>query len=555
MKYKIKKTVTLLVAASLLLAFGCNKRGEAVFGAVQQASAQASADDWDKSIVNDLLKYVPEDSAMVYASTRAIDLDSPAMQAYLKKNERMMRDKSDRLKLVGDVEQTILAQLYDALIGLASNYEKAAPDWGLDPKGRADALIYMTEQKVVTKLSVVDGLKVKAKANDLLKSFDELSVTEVQVDDQNWMLIHDRRHEAFSFALHFGPKILTASLIFDVTKEKNDLNELLQPAGKPLSKEALGELSAQTAGLGFMDNVKALSLSLNPNSDLAKMLKIVRAGNESALILSQWLSLVEAFPRIDFEASTGENELYLDSIININDDEIININDDETVTDLQFLLGQRIGSDTHQGSPHLGAVKGMRILSKWGNAISQMPYISDKSGFIDTGTGSFDKLPALTHYKRFKCKNNSSSLGVSIEPIDFRHKIDEEISLSDAHGAEHIDTVELIKNLLGTHFKQLKTLKFKKNVISTFAVSELVSMPPILQALRTNNDPSVSNDESIDDSQVSRVRNSAFRDIIKLRSNYSIFKKVEEGEQINYTFDLNIGVFSNSIRLRSIIHF
>ena len=91
---KTRRLVIAAAAAGMILSLSACKKGndanapapapatEAAAPAVAQQALAAA--DWDKSVVNGLLPFVPSDTPILYASTRQVGMDHPFAANVLK---------------------------------------------------------------------------------------------------------------------------------------------------------------------------------------------------------------------------------------------------------------------------------------------------------------------------------------------------------------------------------------------------------------------------------------------------------------------------------------
>lgn len=546
----MKKTLAILVASSLLFAFGCNKKEEAASDVVK-AAMEVLSGDWDKSVINGLLQYVPADSAMVYGSTRNIDLDHPVMQKYLKSSEKLLRDQREMLKSTHPTDNVGMLAFYDGIIALTANYATVAPEWGLDAKGRTDSILYMTDTKIVGKLSVVDGAKLKTKVAGYLKDFKDISFTDLNVGSEKWMLLKDANDDSVALAMHFGAKELTLSVIFDMSEKMDVLNDLLKVVANPMGKEALGQVSDAMAGIGFIDNVKVFSRILNPNTELGKAWAENNSDPLSDVCASEMKSIAEAYPRIDFDVSIHDNDVRINSVFKIKSG--------ETVSDLKSMLGKRIMIETAKsvGGLFVGldVASSIKILSKWGNVISQNPYSCEDLGYINEAATALVSLPMLASGKNFKFVNSITGLGVSLESIEFIDDMPKIAASAYIIGSELSDAAKLLKTMLGKEVKVLKDLKVEKNVVSTIDLSALAQMPITIQTQFNDHGVIIATGEGIDIAQLAKIESKAAdEDILNFKLDYKVLSLIDESLKMDYVLHMNMGIVNDGIKITSIIN-
>lgn len=552
----------ILVASSLVFGVACNKKEEAAVTDTMQAVTDVAAkvgdaavvavkevvvNGWDKSVVNGLLEYIPADSSMVYASTRALDLDNPLMKAYLAKSEKMLESMSDNLAKLDPEEQAEVIKFYAAVVELSKNYETIAPEWGLDAKGRTDLVMYSTDTKLVVKMSLADGTKTKAKAMELSKEVEDLRVNDITVGSEQWTLLGANENDMLKLAVHFGTDKLTLSIVFDATQDLSYLNALLAPVANPMSKDALGTLSAETAGIGFSDNVKVLAQALNPNTDLGKLLIMGGEFNLSELCTSEISSLVAKFPRTELKGLVTDTDLSVHYVVKVANS--------DTVGELKSMLGKRIAIETAKS---VGALfvsldvgKAIDVLSKWGTEISQAPYECEDLSFINESAGSLAGLKQMASGEQFSFVNSISGMGVSLESLEMIDGMPKIAASAYFLGSDIMNAAKLGKMMLGSEVPQIAAVKVEKDVVSTIDLSDLANMPLMLQTQFTDHGLVMTTGEGVDIAAISKIEAINSNDYIGFTLDYKILGLIEESLKMDYVLNFNIGVADDGISISS----
>ena len=252
--------ISSVLAASMLFAFaGCKKEApksqEEVSQSVQKLAEGKSV---DKSEVNAMLAYVPEDSPFVFASTREFDINSPAMKKALQMAKDYMTDIKplidQKLADAGGADSAVLKDIMADLTALVTDYEKKAPEFGLNPVINDD-IIYLDGSMLVVKITLTDGAKFQAKIDSYVKKVPEIKVTELKAGNDTFI-----EYAAGENAIHVNYASNIVTLV--VFADKNNTAELARTtavAAKPLTKSKLGKVTSDVAAIGYVDNEIVLS--------------------------------------------------------------------------------------------------------------------------------------------------------------------------------------------------------------------------------------------------------------------------------------------------------
>ncbi|MBO4349735.1 MAG: hypothetical protein J6A01_02160 [Proteobacteria bacterium] len=194
--------------------------------------------DWQAGTENPLLKLIPDDAAVVIATQRAQDITNKGL--------------NDNLTFFG---KEIISGIHDQYIvpeELLADYKGKASEWGLDPQGKLDAVLYVHDGYGVIHVTVTDPEKALERADRWIRNtgknenvwknpswcfMDECKdalVTEVS-ETHDWHVyrfVMDGRPKPVVHALHLAGNILS----FVVFDEGQSLPEhVLEAAKKPLA--------------------------------------------------------------------------------------------------------------------------------------------------------------------------------------------------------------------------------------------------------------------------------------------------------------------------------
>ena len=267
--FSFRKSVIAAVAVGMIFTFGACKRGG------DGVTAQGLTSSWKVDDVNSLLEYVPEDAPVVFASTRNFSIDSPAMKALLEKSLAVYEKGFDAIAKAGN-DNDADKKAIDAMKGsmasvmpLLKNYPEEAVNWGLQPKGHQDSVVFVAADHFVAHQTVVDGAKLKVKVNELLSGLkiedqNAFKLKEIGSGDNAWTLLQPDTVPNVdtpipAFAIHYGKNLVTVTIVDGKSDpDVNALAALLKPAAKGISKDALGKIGNDEIAVGFVDGAKMI---------------------------------------------------------------------------------------------------------------------------------------------------------------------------------------------------------------------------------------------------------------------------------------------------------
>ena len=178
--------------------------------------------------INSLFAFVPEDSPIVFSSTREIDLNHPFFQRlrsqsekYIAASEKFFERSTDpaytresleeRLEYASPYErQEILTnylffspdeeskkefekniEFLKRLEVLAKDFKTHAPEFGLNPE-HIDQILYLDDTALVFKQTVEDGAKLKSQLDTFFQNIPlqvQIQYKEIKAEDETWSIL------------------------------------------------------------------------------------------------------------------------------------------------------------------------------------------------------------------------------------------------------------------------------------------------------------------------------------------------------------------------------
>ena len=304
---KIKNVAFGLAAAGLLFTFGaCKKDNNGGDNNQVAAGALAKGDaNWKIEEVNGLLSFIPEDSPMVYVTTRNVDFNHPVIQKALAKSAKLSETINKLSEIQAEnVDEDKKAQIaemkkfMDEWMPLYKDFKGNAKNFGINPD-HYDAAVYMDGKVIVAKVSVDDGEMLKGKIAPLM---DMMKTNGLNVrEDGEWMILGmpaeaaDDKIPDVKVALNYGKEIVTVA-IYTNDAEFANLGRVLKASDKPLKKDALGKIENNVEGIGYIDNVQAISAFLA--GDMRKAVEDILGEPIPANCDPEIKEIVADYPRI-----------------------------------------------------------------------------------------------------------------------------------------------------------------------------------------------------------------------------------------------------------------
>ena len=476
MKLMNKAVITLAVAS--LIGLGACKKGEnkpadeaQPSQATEDTSAQTAAlmqsqQKWDKSEVNGLLAFVPEDTAFVFASTRLLDTDNPKtakmynMMAVLSSEYQKLLDGNSFA--ANNENCAEMYKYYEDLF--KGDLAKSAERFGLDPKYHVDQIAYMLDNSFVAKQSgIVNYSKLTGEIDHIFDMMSKCSnvdlpkPTEVKTgntawrvyDFEGWLKKHnidlpkaDDGKPIFpaKLAMTESNGIMTVALTSQADNDK--LTATLKVADKPLTKDKLGKIGSDVYAVGYLDNIKAAD----------KLLKLVKVPDNCHKEITD---IVSNFPRIDFTYRIDDNgnPMY-------NDNTIV-FADKAELKKIQDLYASHIGlinDKTLAGiSLNLDAAKALMYVKELNSKLASKEFTCKEiSGLkvILQPVDSVDANPEISQYI-----NSFSNANVSLEKLDLNQEIPTFDFVASIEGASIGTILPQIIPELGPSFSNIKLSK------------------------------------------------------------------------------------------------
>lgn len=344
-----------IAMASLVFAAGCKNKG-----AVDTGVAQAvNEDKWVIADVNGLLPYVPENTPMVLASTRQLDMDNLALKniySMLSKSivnslknieTKFEAKKQARPNAKGVAEYEGVMQIYTVLKPLLENEGQGALLWGLDEKAHVDFIAYVDGVNPVAKISLKDNVKFETKILELIAVTKKVlpakyalpDMTERKVEDETFRIISlkpyvdnthgvcvlcDDAHKSYlpsNLVIHIGKKTATFALLED-SFDDAALKRIVSPAAAPLKKEAFGKIDADMLLTGYVNNQAAYRSLLQPQ--FKPFLTDIIGSELTAACETEITALINKFPKLAMSTQVSvENGASNNLVLHMTDKEML----------------------------------------------------------------------------------------------------------------------------------------------------------------------------------------------------------------------------------------
>ena len=173
-----KKMILGIALASLFFAPACKKNDSANTGTAAHAIEE---ENWVVADVNGLLPYVPENTPMILASTRELDMGNPLLKtttdAFFKSvitsgdqliaqlDELKKKNPNFRSSSIESME--VLTHAYTQFKPILENYAQGAPLLGLNEHGHIDFVAYIDGIQPVVKLTLKDSKKFETQVKSI----------------------------------------------------------------------------------------------------------------------------------------------------------------------------------------------------------------------------------------------------------------------------------------------------------------------------------------------------------------------------------------------------
>lgn len=521
--FSFRKSVIAAVAVGMIFTFGACKRGG------DGVTAQGLTSSWKVDDVNSLLEYVPEDAPVVFASTRNFSIDSPAMKALLEKSLAVYEKGFDAVAKAGNAADK---KAIDAMKGsmasvmlLLKNYPEEAVNWGLQPKGHQDSVVFVTADHFVAHQTVVDGAKLKVKVNELLSGLkiedqSMFTLKEIGSGDNAWTLLQPGTVPEVdtpipAFAIHYGKNLVTVTIVDGKSDpDVNALAALLKPAAKGISKDALGKIGNDEIAVGFVDGAKMIDLLKNPS--VAALYKAADVDMNDACI-TDFKGLTANFPKLKIsERLLNEGGIEASMTLVIADK-----------GDLKKL------QELHSQTVSLKSAKTMASLALNLKLDKAIPFFSDLGKAMDAKQFKCEALQRMTAQALSfqevaanpdvtKYASALSSINVVVDGFDLKaQKADASIVISGDKLGELMPELSSMLNALGT------PIDLKKDEVTNFDLTPLTQWPLVLDMTYSDKDLAIAT-SGHDVKAMTKLSKSASKNFIDLDLSYSLFSIIFE---------------------------
>lgn len=176
---------------------------------------------WAAGTENPLMRYVPSDAPLILATQRGHDRKNVGMRNFAKifGNE-----------IFGNQKPFFRELIDEDLNELLSNYDVQAPQWGLDPEGRVDAVLYMYDNRIVIHVTVADAASALTRLDTYIQCGYKLRTVEAD----GWRFyVHDADEQSSveaSVGVHVQGEVMSIG-IWGGDRELP--NEILKPVSSP----------------------------------------------------------------------------------------------------------------------------------------------------------------------------------------------------------------------------------------------------------------------------------------------------------------------------------
>ncbi|MCL2325538.1 MAG: hypothetical protein FWC40_03410 [Proteobacteria bacterium] len=576
----MKKTVLILAASSLFFAFGCDKKTEKTpDGAAQQQAADGAAQqqaavsidlaNWNKADVNALLKFIPSDTVMAFVSTREYDMEDPVMKSLFARSKEMMDKTNALVKKIDDDEMTAFYSLWmKEFKPLLDDYKNVAPSWGMDPLGRSDSAIYLTDEYLVAKGTAIDATVLREKLEGTVKSAikamgSEEDIKEVvriktlDIKGEQWIrydLGDEGDDDGFSVFVHYSKNIVTLAIPLSSKVDQDSVNATLSAAAKPLDKSALGSLDNRPIGLGFIDNKGITDKVLKSQGLLGKAMSELLLDGEalSEVCASEISGLAGIFPRtvvrmtmdgksISYDFTTTLASAETLSAIQGLKSTVLDFSNDKTLAGLSFSLN--IG-------------KTVDFLAGISSKISKSPYKCDSLSFLNDMAEGAAALPELLsmapQFSAIKTLNGFSAYLQGLE-LDENNDIKQIDIAASVLGKDLGAILKMGTQALGV--KELSKLKFAKGKAEKVDLSKLAGIPLNVSTLLTDNGLLLAAGQEIDIQVLGKTEPKQSDSFISFIFDYKTLASIMPDMDLGVKYSMSFGVNSEGLSVKVVTEF
>lgn len=510
------KAILVLSAASILCIGGCKKTTEAPKTTDEVVQAVKS---WNKEDVNALLSYIPADSPVVFVSTRQIDTSHPAFKTLLQKSTKYFDDSlktiENELAKHPDESATQILSSMKSVKPLLENYEATAPEWGLNPKGHSDSVIYLNnDNSFVIKLTADDSQKLKSKlepllteklaGNKLSADMPEIKFTELKVGNSTWYVYDAAKlleNPSDCIACKDGKTMLPSMLAYNIDNniitltavksgDTASLEKALKVADKPLTKEALGKIGENVHSLGYVDNVKLFE-KLSNHDAVKSFIKEEGSIDLSPVCIKDISSLIALFPKLNFTAKI-ENDG--SAIV----ETVLAMSDAEELKKLQALTIEHltIGSDNSLAliNLNINIDKSIAYIQDLVKRASERKFECEAMNPLIPADWN-EALASISNPQVKMFTSNITGINAAVDKLNMNGENIAVEAIANINGPALSSNYPMIAGMAALVDPKLGTLlSLKKDEIKNIDLSQVLQMPIKVNALLTDKDIVVGTD-------------------------------------------------------------
>ena len=519
-----------LALASMLAVAGCSKSPQVV--------SAADFNRW-QSTSNALVKFIPSDTPGYAITTRNYTLltgsgskvHQPMIMLFKDLAYQTLTKLDESAARRNDPKVNAFMSLYTDFIHVVFDYQEYAADWGLDPQGRIDRVIYINNIFPVFKMTTVDDAKLEKKLATLwdnMSNVDEFMKLTADNGSTWYMLDMNELMCASEFSDFFDcgdednvialPDVLAVNVnqgvftmtlasrnievigkdddgndIIDHVFNEEELNANLSLPKDSLSPKILSQFDDRYESIGMLNWAalyeNAIQKLITP--DLRSMLLRTRSGKEALACIDEPFAQLKEVPQI-----------YVNSLIERNGS--LHIESDLVITSpkMRNLLSELDSVTISTSTPDTIAEINLNIdLYKFDdvynliadtikNSNLKCEHLADAwEEILDSGSGIYnDDLD----------KNVLQGVSFSLNNIDFEFEDLSKFSFALGINGSIVDS-------LGALLMFVMDEPPQTNVVSTIDLSEVSDQPFILNVLKTDHPSLYMSTSDIDLNQLQSI--------------------------------------------------
>ncbi|MCL2325540.1 MAG: hypothetical protein FWC40_03420 [Proteobacteria bacterium] len=578
----MKKTIGILAISSLIFAYGCNKTtSEGVIQSAQQVaeSNAPSAMAVVQSVqhhapntklnktnnINSLLNFIPSDVSVALVSTREYDLDDPEVKALLayslKLSERLLLVLAEELD---DEEFKLIQIIFDReLKPLLEDYENTAPLWGMDPLGRTDFAMYLTNEHFVVKTSVVDGAVLRTGVENALRAIEKdfdvdeevFQIEMVNVRGEIWTR-YGVVDEEESVLVHYGKDVVTIAIPLSDKANLNAVSATIIPAANPVDESVFGSLDDRPIMLGIANTKGFLAEAVEA---LSHDWFFSNADPASAVCRAEIAMLAGIFPQTIVRARIDEKTVAFDITTALSSH--------ETLLALQALTTAVMDFSDNKMFASLALSfdvgRSISFFADIGARIVQKPFECDSFDVLNElaelavsvpkllASSELDELASVVAYIKAL---TSFSAYVWNPVLDEDGDLKRVAYAANLLGREPASTLRTLVRAMDE--ESLAGLTFKKGKVETADLSEAFEFPHVVQSLATDAGLIWTSGKGIDIKVLSRTEPKKTDNFIRFTLDYGALSQINpELFRMDMKFDASLGVDNDGLRLHLMAEF